>query len=892
MKKLYLVDISSFFFRSYYAVPPHMTSPKGLPTNALYGTLSMLLKLRDKKKPDYLASCFDSKEPSFRSELFPSYKADREEMPEDLKRQVPFLKNMIKLLGIYSIERAGFEADDLIGTMTAFGRAKDLSVVIVSGDKDFAQLVSKDTVLFDTMKSKIYSPEGVKEKWGVLPHQMIDYLALAGDSSDSIPGVRGIGPKGAVRLLEEYSDLENIYKNLSHVKGALRQKLESGKELCFLSQKLVTIRQDVPISCELKNLEWPFAKSPELKAFLKELGFASFLKNLYREEIKNKASVPQETKPATLGASAEKKALSEEKASSIQSEKPSKRKSSALKQKTLMDLKNKGPETEDSKKLIFSAEPVKQSPLDFFTSLKPYSSLYVWLLEDKLCVAYESTVKVFESPLPEGTGELLDNKWIRYSGYDLKACWKHLGCKKPIPEWDLMIASHLLDSDSPISFEHVVTKHLKQSPSEDPKEAYQAHKVLRKTLEEEMKSKGLWELFKSIEIPLAAVLYNMEEKGVLIDKAEVKRQSHSLEKDLKLLEEGIHELASESFNINSPKQLADVLFEKLGLPKGRKTKSGFSTDSYTLMKIKDLHPILPLLLDYRELFKLKATYIEALVALVSFKTGRIHTHFQQTATSTGRLSSIHPNLQNIPIRTPRGRQIRKCFISPKDELLVSADYSQIELRLLAHITEDPGLCRAFKEDLDVHAVTASEIFHVPLKEVTSDLRAKAKAVNFGIAYGQGAFGLAEFLSIPRQTAREIIDNYFNKFKKVRDYIESTKQEAARKGYVTTLFGRKRFFKSSDFRHPRLRALSERAAVNAPIQGSASDLVKKAMIEAHESLPLALLLQVHDELLFECPEGEFLHEEKCIRSLMENVSPLKVPLKMNIASGKNWKEAHS
>ena len=648
---------------------------------------------------------------------------------------------------------------------------------------------------------------------------------MQGMRATTFRGVKGIGPKGAVRLLEEYGDLKNIYKNLSHIKGALKQKLEAGRELCFLSQKLVTIRQDVQTHCDLKDLEWKFVKNPELKAFLKELGFASFLKSLYPEAVQKETSSSQPAADKNSKVLSDTKALEDsgEKSASFHTEEKTGEQSFALKDKVSTDFKNTLPEAGISQKPLFSDGSVekgstdRQSPLDFFASLKPYGSLYVWLSEENLCVAYEGTVKVFKSPLPEEVGELLDDKWIRYSGYDLKKCWKYLGCKNPVPEWDLMIASHLLDSSSPVSFEQVIKNHLNQSRSEDLKEDYQAHKILRKALEEKMKSQGLWELFETIEIPLTAVLYNMEEKGILIDRAEVGMQSRALTKDLQLLEKSIYEQAGETFKINSPKQLAGILFEKLNLPTGRKNKSGFSTDSHTLMKIKKLHPILFLILDYRELFKLKATYIEALSALVRPETGRIHTHFQQTVTSTGRLSSVHPNLQNIPIRSPRGRQIRKCFTAPKGELLISADYSQIELRLLAHITEDPGLCRAFQEDLDVHAVTASEIFHVPLSEVSKDLRAKSKAVNFGIAYGQGAFGLAEFLGVPRKQAREIIDNYFKKFKKVKDYIESTKQEAAKKGYVRTLFGRKRFFKEMEFKNPRIRALNERAAVNAPIQ---------------------------------------------------------------------------
>ena len=870
MKKLYLIDISSFFFRSYYAVPPHMTSPKGLPTNALYGVLSMLLKLIEKEKPEYIVSCFDSKAPSFRSQLFPEYKANRSEMPEDLQAQVPGLKDMVRLLGIHSFEREGFEADDLIGTMSEFGRQHKLNVIILSGDKDFAQLVDENIVLFDTMKSKTYNIEGVRKKWGVLPHQMIDYLALVGDASDNIPGVKGIGPKGAVQLLEEYGDLKNIYENINALKNSLKNKLKEGKTLCFLSKDLVTLRKNVPISCNLSTLALDFQKSPELKEFLTELGFSSFLKNLYSEPQKAPAfSEQNHTSPAPATSNLK----------------------NASSPKTL-------PSSSTEQQLLFGQQVFQKEALssktsiDFFSSLEPYSSLWLWLENETLYAGSGKKVTALKTEELKKISPILDSKWIRYCGYDLKKCWKKLGCKKPLPEWDAMIASHLLDSTSPASFSWTIKKHLNMEESKTPEEAYQIHKALKKTLEQKMQAEEVYSLFKDIEIPLLTVLHNMEDRGILISKQEVESQSLELERDLQKLEQKIYQLAGAEFKINSPKQLAQLLFEKLELPKGRKTKSGFSTDSQTLLKIKNLHPILPFLLDYRELFKLKATYIEALSSLVHPHTGRIHTNFQQTVTATGRLSSIHPNLQNIPIRTFRGRQIRKCFTAPKHSVLISADYSQIELRLLAHITEDPGLCRAFREDLDVHAVTASEIFHIPLNEVTSDLRSRSKAVNFGIAYGQGAYGLAEFLGISRNEAKEIIENYFKKFKKVKDYIESTKESAFKKGFVTTLFGRKRFFQLQEFQNPRMRSLSERAAINAPIQGSASDLVKKAMIELEESLTIPLLSQVHDELLFECLKDGLQTEIPFIRSIMENIVHLKIPLKVNIAFGRNWQEAHN
>ena len=664
MKRLYLIDISSFFFRSYYAVPPHMTSPKGLPTNALYGVLSMLLKLIEKEKPDYIVSCFDSKGPSFRNQLFPEYKANREEMPEDLQMQVPFLKDMTNLLGIHSLKQEGFEADDLIGTMAEFGRQHKLKVIILSGDKDFAQLVDENIVLFDTMKSKIYNIEGVKKKWGVLPHQMIDYLALTGDASDNIPGVKGIGPKGAVQLLEKYGDLKNVYENISDLRDSLQKKLKEGKSLCFLSKDLVTIRKDVKVSLTLPELTPDFHKSEKLKTFLKELGFSSFLKNLYSDTFK---------KPNTPSVSEHKKALASS-GDNLNKISPPQKTNSVKEEQLLL--------TQEAVEASPEKEPGSlNNSLKFFSSLEPYSSLWLWFEGEALYAASGKVVTVLRPEELKEISPLLDRKWIRYCGYDLKKCWKKLGCKQALPEWDAMIASHLLDSAAPVSFARTVEKHLNSGEPQNPDETYKIHQALKKALKKKMEAQGVLPLFKNLEMPLISVLHNMEERGILIDKQEVKAQSVELDRDLKELEQEIYRQAGQQFNINSPKQLGSLLFEKLNLPKGRKIKSGFSTDSHTLIKIKALHPILPFLLDYRELFKLKATYIEALSSLVHPQTGRIHTSFQQAATATGRLSSIHPNLQNIPIRTFRGNQIRKCFAAPKGSVLISADYSQIELRM-------------------------------------------------------------------------------------------------------------------------------------------------------------------------------------------------------------------
>ena len=833
MKTFYIIDISSFFFRSYYAISGQMTSPSGLPTNALYGVLSMLLRLIRDHKPDYIAAGFDTKTPSFRKKIFHEYKANRGEMPEDLEKQVPGLKRMIQILNIYGMEREGYEADDIIGTLARWGTKHNLKVFIVSGDKDFAQLVDKDTALLDTMKSKMYYRKDVYAKWKVYPEQMIDYLALTGDSSDNIPGVRGIGPKGAATLLGEHNNLNNIYNNINRINKILQNKLQLGKEDGFLSKQLVTIVQDLQINCTLSDIAFKKPDDVQFKKFLEELNFNTFLKTLYPEK----------------------------------------------KQKKSASSKNQVP----LKKVCWTKE-------DVVHQLEPYASLWLGEWEGKIYFGYKKQLIELALENLQDLASILDNKWIRWSGYDLKSLWGKLELKKPVPEWDSMVAGHLLDSRPSGSFHTLCKEYLKsQWEPENPETLYQRHGQLKDILENKLKTLDLETLFKEVELPLIPVLYDMENHGMLLNKEKVEKQSTLLEKDLKGLEENVFQLCGITFNLASPKQLGEVLFDKLNLPQGRKTKSGRSTDSRELMKLKGRHPVLPLILEYRELFKLKTTYTASLLGLIHPETRRIHTCFRQTATATGRLSSVRPNLQNIPIKTERGKQIRRAFIAPEGFLLVSADYSQIELRILAHITEDPGLLKAFREGQDIHAATASEIFNVPLKDVTTELRRKSKAVNFGIAYGQGAYGLSESLGISRTEGKAIIESYFKKFKKVRDYIETAKEIS--KGYVETLFGRKRFFADWELKNPQIRAASERAAINAPIQGTASDIVKKAMIELDRSLPISLVSQVHDELLFECPKEQWEQEKPHIISIMENCVPLKAPLKVNCVAGSHWAEAH-
>lgn len=851
-KTMYLIDISSLFFRSYYAISANMKNKKNQPTNALYGVFRMFNKLIKDKSPDHIISCFDTKHPSFRKDLYSEYKANRDEMPEDLQEQVPYLKQMMEVLQIPAVEKKGFEADDIIGSLALAAKKENLETYIVSGDKDFAQLVDNEVFLYDTMKEIIYNPAAVKQKWGVYPEQMLDYLSLVGDSSDNVPGVRGIGPKGATTLLEKYQNLDNIYKNLDIVTGSTQKKLQEGKEMAYLSKKLIDLKTDMGLVLDIEKskLQRPkdFADKDreKLKSFLEELNFKSFLDMFFAQPK------PKTTAQVTPAITSVKKSKADQ-----------------------------------SKDLILKPE-------DFLNQLEAYETIWLGFKDDSLYMASKKNITILQSSDYKKTSQVLDEKWIRYAGYNLKYSWKKLGCKNPVAEWDTMIASHLLDSQASKPFKVLCSTYIGKSIQEEDsiRDIYKTHLLLKRDMENRLKDLELTKVYKEIELPLISVLYFIEQKGLLLDMKEVKSQSDRLSKDIEKLEKKICELAQEEFNVSSPKQLAVILFDKLKLPKGRKTKLGYSTDSHELIKMKDLHPILPFLIEHRELFKLKTTYTDSLLSLVDSKTQRVHTQFRQASTSTGRLSSVNPNLQNIPIRTKRGREIRKCFIAPKGFQLISADYSQIELRILAHITEDPGLVTAFENDLDIHASTASEIFNKPLKEITSDLRRVAKAVNFGIAYGQGVYGLSSGLGISREEAKNIIANYFKKYKKIKDYIENIKQEAAANFYVKTIFGRKRFFHETDFKNPRMRAAIERAAINAPLQGSASDLVKMSMIKLDASLPISILSQVHDELLFECPNESVDFESKEITNIMENCVKLKIPLKINIATGTTWEQSHS
>ncbi len=872
MKKLYLIDVSSMFFRAFYAIRP-LTSPSGLPVNAIYGFLSMITKLMKEEKPEYMVFCYDRKEPSFRKEMYQDYKAHRSEMPEDLGKQIPYIKGLADILGIPSLEVPSFEADDIIGTLTKYGRRQGMEVIIVSGDKDFAQLIEDHVVIFDTMKDVRYDAKLAFEKWGVRPDQFIDFLSIIGDTSDNIPGVKGIGEKGAIKLLEQYQHIEEIYEKIDKVEPkGIREKLIASKDNCLISKKLVTITTDIPIDDNLEVYKLKDWKKEELRTFLREMNFKTFEKNLLGAE--------GETTPAAAGANWYA-------ATSTPAKQPASAKKSESAAPTVTPLT--APLAEIASYSTQEYAEKTMSTRELTEVLAENQNL--WGFSDLRGFFVGTDKEVISVSDHENLGILTDTFKVQWNGFDLKEFWHKIGAKTPIASWDSMLGAYVLKAGDSTDFAKMYQKFMGEALPEmaTPAQLYNAHLHFAKTIDKQLKEIHGDKVYHDLELPLARVLLTMENLGVRIDTDLLKKESEDLGSEIQELEKKIHAEAGEAFNVGSPKQLGVILFEKLGLPTSKKTKTGYSTDTDVLEGLE--HSIAKLVLKWRELSKLKSTYVDALPVLISPKDDRLHTSFNQAMTTTGRLSSTNPNLQNIPVRTERGQRVRKAFIAHPRMKLLSVDYSQIELRILAHISEDPNLCKAFAEDLDIHAATAAEIFGIALKDVTSEHRRAAKAVNFGIAYGQGAFGLAENLGIPRGEAKDIIDRYFTRFKNVRDYIENTIKLAHEQGYVSTLFGRRRYIDELQSKNVMLKKFGERAAINAPIQGTASDLVKKAMIEVYEKVPVRMLLQVHDELIFEDTEANLNKYIPELVKIMESVATLKVPLKVNYAVGNNWDEAH-
>ncbi|OFZ30390.1 MAG: DNA polymerase I [Bdellovibrionales bacterium RIFCSPHIGHO2_01_FULL_40_29] len=861
-KRIYIIDVSSMFFRAFYAVRP-LTSTKGVPVNAVYGFISMIVKLIKDKNPDHMVFCYDRKEPSFRKDLYTEYKANRSSMPDDLQVQMPYLKQVANLFGICDLEVPTFEADDLIGTIAKMAEREDYESYIVSGDKDFCQLISDHVFLYDTMKDIVFTPQLVKEKHGVFPEQFLDYLAITGDTSDNIPGVGGIGPKGAIKLIEQFGSVDGIYKNLDKIESAsIKQKLVASEKNAFLSKKLVTIVCDVPLNKTLDDFKLKEMKRDELRAFLQELNFKTFEKSIL--DAPAKPTIPMAT--------------------------------------TIIETVSSGAEVvgviEKETSLVPIIEPKLWNTEEIQLRINEKERFFIFEMNEKIALGFSHLLYVTEK-----SNCRLDFSRANWSGFNLKNVWHEIGFKVNQSElvqlqtqidWDLMLGAYVIRAADSSSIRKLASFFLNEElPAElTPVKFYETCMLLNDAVQKQLEEKQLFIIYKRLEKPLIPILFAMELKGITIDIDGLKSYSQQLADELAVQESKIYELAGESFNIASPKQLGVILFEKMGLEAQKKTKTGYSTDNDVLEGLE--HPIGKEIINYRELAKLKSTYVDALPAAVD-QSNRVHTSFNQALTTTGRLSSTNPNIQNIPIKTERGQRVRKSFIAAPGMKLLSVDYSQIELRVLAHISEDPGLISAFQNDLDIHAATAAEVFSVAVDQVTKEQRRIAKAVNFGIAYGQGAYGLAETLGIPRKQSSEIIERYFTKFSGIKNYIETTVQKAHEQKYVETLFGRRRYIPELDSSNGMLKKFGERAAINAPIQGTASDLVKMAMIEISQdklsSERVTMLLQVHDELIFEGSHENIQTQAPVIKRIMENVAKLKVPLKVNFAIGDNWDEAH-
>jgi DNA polymerase-1 len=888
--KIYLVDGTSMIYRAYYAIPS-LTNSKGEATNAIYGFITMMRKLIEDTKPDFFAICFDRREPTFRHKKFEDYKAHRKPMPEDLVDQLEPIKNFCKLYGLAVFEEAGYEADDLLGTLAVKGREKGYEVFVVTGDKDAMQLVDEKIKMLNPYKENlVYGPEEVRKRFdGLGPEKVVDVMALMGDASDNIPGVRGIGEKTAVKLIREFGSVENLIKYVSKIKSKSQQALvREGSDSAILSKELATIDTAMPIEIVWDKLKIHAPDEVQLSDFCKRYEFKNLLKEF-----------------APSGATA-----SEDRHYHVIQDEAGLRKLVAR----LSKVAEFSFDTETT-----SVDPMRAHLVGLSFSCEPLEAYYVPVSSEHHQGPGLKDSKVLEILKPT-----LEHDNLQKSGQNIKYDWivmKRHGITVRGVAFDTMVASYLanplkrnhnLDDIAvdylgirKITTESLIGSGKKQiSMAEVPLESianYAAEDAdcvyrLKPILSEKMEEAGLGKLFRDVEMPLCLVLARMEMNGVNLDTDFLKGLSAQAGKDLDKLTNEIYALAGREFNINSTKQLAEVLFVDLKLPQIKKTKTGFSTDVSVLEKLAVTHELPRKLLEYREKTKLKSTYLDALPEILNPETHLIHTSYNQTTTATGRLSSSDPNLQNIPIKTEAGRMIRKAFIPRKDagkgRLILSADYSQIELRVLAHLTADKNLRKAFAEDRDVHRYTATLLYGVSEEDVTREMRNAAKTINFSIIYGKTAYGLSQDLGISVSEADEFIGHYFKRYHAVKDYLEAQKEKARQDGYLTTILGRRSYFPDIHSKNVQLRQFAERAAINAPIQGSAADIIKLAMIRIQDRLDkeryeTLMTMQVHDELVFDVPASEREKATLLVRKEMEGAYALEVPLRVDVFTGDTW-----
>jgi len=895
MKKFIIIDGNALLHRAWHAIPP-LTTKKGVVVNAAFGFTSILLNVIKEFKPDYLCASFDLRKPTFRHKKFKKYKAKRIEQPDELYAQIPIIKEILKAFSIPVYEKEGFEADDVIGTIVkSLKDEKDIEKLILTGDLDALQLV-EDNIKVLTFKkgireTKVYDIRAVQERYGFGPEQVVDYKALRGDASDNIPGIPGIGEKSATELIQKFDNLDNIYKNIdkADIKDAWKKKLKENKDLAYLSQELATIILNVKVDFNLKNTEWDYNDEERVYQIFQEYEFRSLLNKI----------------PLTTNVSPNK----------------------SLEDKDMSDNQR---ENENYKFINtdqdfdkFLEELKKQDEVCLDTETSSLNVFEAKLLGISFCFkSGEAYYVSARSKILKKLKPIIEN--IKAIGHNIKYDYKILklvGIELNNIYFDTLIAAYLLSKTSrglklddlafselgyrmqpieeligpkgkkQLTMLDVAPEKISYYSCEDADCTWQLYKKYKKELEDE----DIYDLFEEVEIPLVKVLADMEIEGIKIDTKFLKDLEKKFEKRLNELRVEIQELAGEEFNINSPKQLGEILFSGLEIStKGiKKTKTGFSTAASELEKMKDRHPIINLIFEYRELNKLQSTYVIGLLKEVD-EEDRIHTSFNQTVTATGRLSSSGPNLQNIPIRTELGREIRKAFIPKEGFFLLAADYSQIELRVIASMADDNKMIESFNKNEDIHARTAAEINNKDIKDVSKKERRDAKEVNFGVMYGLGARGLSQRTDLDFNEARDFIERYFLLYEKIRIFLDTIKKQAHKNKFVETLFGRKRYIPDIDTKMPMLRAAAERIATNMPIQGTAADLMKMAMIRLEPELKdissdTKILLQVHDEIILEIPEEDIDKVSKKVKDVMENIYKLKVPIKVDVSTGNNWGE---
>ena len=893
MKKLIIIDGNSILNRAFYGIMSNkmLQTADGTYTNAVYGFLTIMFRIIEDENPEYLVVAFDVKAPTKRHEMYSEYKGTRKGMPDELAAQMPLIKKVLKAMNIKIIEKEGFEADDILGTLSRFGEKEGLKVILLTGDRDSFQLATNQTTIRiprtkqGKTETEDFDEAKILETYGVMPEQLIEVKGLQGDTSDNIPGVPGIGEKTALNLIKQYHSIDELYEKLekgeTNLKGKQKENIENNKEMAILSRKLGMIDVNSPIEKNLEEFKVEPWDKPVVLELFKELRFKRFIERFALENMESKT---------------EKKIEDLFKLVEI------------MPQELVQKLK------------------IQREMNYFFETEKDENALIIKKKITKINVYVKEEKKVYQASFDaQVLREVFENEEILKCGYQIKDDYillKQAGIKAKNMMFDSKIAMYLLNSGTNLyALEEIAKQYLnldleeytKQEERENvqtsffDEEDFSLEKIdykypmysyiigqTKPILENELKKVEELTLFYEIEMPSAEILAEMKFTGVFVDKIDIEKMSYDLKRQIETLSQEIYALAGEEFNVNSPKQLGEILFEKLELPFKKKNKSGYSTDVDTLEKLKNEHPIIEKVLEYRQVSKLNSTFVEGMLPYINAKTNRVHTTFHQTVAATGRLSSTEPNLQNIPTRTELGKEIRKLFKPEKGKVFLDADYSQIELRILAHMSQDEGMINAFQAHSDIHKICASQVFNVPLEEVTKEMRSHAKAVNFGIVYGISDFGLAEQLGIRRKEAKQYIDAYLEKYHGIGEFMEHEIEKARKNGYVETMFHRRRYIPEINSNNYMVRKFGDRAAMNAPIQGTAADIMKIAMIEVYKelkkrNLQSQIVLQIHDELIIEALENEKEEVGQILKNCMQNVAHLAVDLEIDLQEGKSWFE---